>query len=385
MKKAPIILGIVLSASCSITACSGGSPATVSAPSPTKKWDFAVEHLTAAPRDGYYADQIPAIGDDGTIYAGGSLGLCAIRPDGTEKWHYDSPGQPANAPVHFVLIDDIGDIWFDVTSNDSGGVARVGLDGKGGEVGSIAPVTQLGSAFDGTVFMATSASVLQLSTSRDNPAVMWRGYATGMAFTSDGGMVFTRAGDMLSYADRAHSVMWNHKVYEGGCGAPVVGADGTIYLPRKGGMDAYNRDGKRIWAFELSDRATSPSIGDDGTLYFGSDDGKLYALYSDGHLKWKIAAGKAIRTSPAVTGNGEVIFGSVDHNLYAVDSLGNLKWRFTAGGQVFSPTVATDGTIYFQSSDGKLYAIQDTAENGGLLGQWPKYGAGVRNTARAAH
>ena len=215
MKKAPIVLGIVLAGLCSITACSGGSPATVAAPSPTKKWDFTVEHLTAAPRDGYYADQIPAIGDDGTIYAGGSLGLFAIRPDGTEKWHYDSPGQPANAPVHFVLIDDIGNIWFDVTSNDSGGAARVGPDGKGGEVGSIAPVTQLGSAFDGTVFMATSASVLQLSTSRDNPAVMWRGYATGMAFTSDGGMVFTRAGDTLSYADRAHSVMWNHKVYTG--------------------------------------------------------------------------------------------------------------------------------------------------------------------------
>ena len=178
---------------------------------------------------------------------------------------------------------------------------------------------------------------------------------------------------------------WNHKVYEGDCGAPVVAANGTIYLQRKGGMDAYNPEGKRIWTFDLSDRATSPSIGDDGTLYFGSDDSKLYALYSDGHLEWKFASGSPIRTSPTVTSNGEVIFGSVDHNLYAVDSFGNLKWRFTAAGQVFSPTVATDGTIYFQSSDGKLYAIQDFGENGGLSGQWPKYGAGVRNTARAAH
>ncbi len=190
---------------------------------------------------------------------------------------------------------------------------------------------------------------------------------------------------MLSYADRARSVMWNHKIYDGGCGAPVVAGGGTIYLPRTRGMDAYNHDGKRLWAFDLSDRATSPSIGDDGTLYFASDDGELYALYSDGHLNWKFAPDSAIRTSPALTSNGEVILGGVDHNLYALDSLGNLRWRFTAGGQVFSPTVATDGTIYFQSSDGKLDAIQDIAENGGLLGQCTKYGAGVRNTARAAH
>jgi outer membrane protein assembly factor BamB len=86
-----------------------------------------------------------------------------------------------------------------------------------------------------------------------------------------------------------------------------------------------------------------------------------------------------------VTSNGEIIFGSVDHNLCALDSFGKLKWRFTAGGQVFSPTVAADGTIYFQSADGKLYAIQDLAQNGGLSGQWPKYGAGMRNSARSAH
>ena len=151
-------------------------------------------HLTAAARDGYYADQTPAIGDDGTIYAGGSLGLYAIRPDGTEKWHFDSPGQPANVPVHFVLIDDIGNIWFDLTSERfrrrrraSARTARAAKSDPSPPPRNSAPPSMELSC------MATSASVLQLSTSRDNPGRDVRAYAIGMAFTSDGGMVFTRA------------------------------------------------------------------------------------------------------------------------------------------------------------------------------------------------
>jgi outer membrane protein assembly factor BamB len=385
MRKPLIILGSGLVVLCAISACSGGSPANAPAASPTKKWEATLGHLGAAPHDGFYAEQVPAIGDDGTIYAGGTSGLHAIRADGTEKWHFDSPGQAANVPVHFALIDDIGNIWFDITSNDSGGIARVTPEGKGGEVSTMAPATQLGSAYDGTVFLATNASMLQLSISRENPEVLLRAYAIGMAFTADGGMVFTRYLDILSSADKAHSVKWNHKITEGGCGAPVVAADGTIYLQRKGGLDAFTPDAKRIWSFDLPDRAGSPSIGDDGSLYFGSDDGNVYAVSPGGQLKWKFSAGGGIRSQPALTSNGEIIFGSVDHNLYALDSFGKLKWRFAAGGQVFSPTVAADGTIYFQSADGKLYAIQDLAQNGGLSGQWPKYGAGVRNTARAAH
>lgn len=251
-----LALGILAAAflTSALAGCSGKNASTPSAPagpSPTKKWEIQIAHLAAPNKDGFYDDQSPAIGDDGTIYAGGSLGLYAIRPDGTEKWHHDINGQQAATPVRYVLIDDIGNIWFDDSTNNIGGTVRVTPDGKGGEVGSILPVTQLGSAYDGTVFMGTSASLLQMSISAQNPEVLFRGYATGMAFTADGGMVFTRQVDILSYADKLHSVPWNHKVDQGGNQAPVVSADHIIYLSRSGGMDAYKMDGKRQWAFEF--------------------------------------------------------------------------------------------------------------------------------------
>jgi outer membrane protein assembly factor BamB len=46
----------------------------------------------------YYQEQIPAIGSDGTIYAGGSRGIYALRPDGTQKWYYENVYQPSGTP-----------------------------------------------------------------------------------------------------------------------------------------------------------------------------------------------------------------------------------------------------------------------------------------------
>src|SRR5574340_858584 len=41
------------------------------------------------------------------------------------------------------------------------------------------------------------------------------------------------------------------------------------------------------WAFQTQGAITSsPAIGKDGTIYFGSKDKKLYALTRDGKLKW---------------------------------------------------------------------------------------------------
>ena len=57
--------------------------ASRASPAPTKKWEFSTGHPALLCRGCYYEEQIPAIGSDGTIYAGGSRGLYALHPDGT--------------------------------------------------------------------------------------------------------------------------------------------------------------------------------------------------------------------------------------------------------------------------------------------------------------
>jgi outer membrane protein assembly factor BamB len=82
-------------------------------------------------------------------------------------------------------------------------------------------------------------------------------------------------------------------------------------------------------------------------------------------LKWTFATGGAIVSSPAVAG-GAVYFGSNDGNLYAVDAAsGKLRWKFDAHGQVKSSPAVADGVVYAVSLDGSLYAVD--AANGKQL------------------
>ncbi|MEM2584563.1 MAG: PQQ-binding-like beta-propeller repeat protein, partial [Thermoproteota archaeon] len=65
------------------------------------------------------------------------------------------------------------------------------------------------------------------------------------------------------------------------------------------------------WKYETGDYVRpSPSIGSDGTIYFGSHDNYLYALNPDGTLKWKYKTGSWVQSSPSIGSDGTIYFGS---------------------------------------------------------------------------
>ena len=58
------------------------------------------------------------------------------------------------------------------------------------------------------------------------------------------------------------------------------------------------------------------------------------------------------------------IYISAGENLYAVNSNGTLRWKFANGvprSIWSSPAIGADGTIYFGSDDGNLYAVGPAA------------------------
>src|SRR5262245_22926183 len=68
-------------------------------------------------------------------------------------------------------------------------------------------------------------------------------------------------------------------------------------------------------------------------------------------VKWQFRTTAQVLSSPAVSGN-TVYFGSNDHRLYAVDlASGEIKWEFKTDGRVASSPAVSNGVVYFLSYD----------------------------------
>jgi len=75
------------------------------------------------------------------------------------------------------------------------------------------------------------------------------------------------------------------------------------------------------------------------------------------HLKWKFPTGDRIVSSP-VLANNIVYFGGDDGNIYAVNAnTGAQIWKYPTGGPVPATPAVSDGTLYAGSYDGKFYAL----------------------------
>jgi outer membrane protein assembly factor BamB len=169
-------------------------------------------------------------------------------------------------------------------------------------------------------------------------------------------------------------LLWRYPAEEGYiASSPAIGLDGTIYFGSSNhNLYAVNPEGVLKWQYptggEIDD---SPAIQVDGTIYFGSFDTYFYALAPDGKLLWRYKTGGLIRSTPALAVDGTIIFGSYDKNLYALNPDGTLRWKYQAGGEVASsPLISIDGIIYFGDKAGQVYAL---SPQGGLL--W-KYATG---------
>jgi outer membrane protein assembly factor BamB len=350
--------------------------------SPKKKWGFRTGKPRFTPP--YYpAEASPALAEDGTIYVGGDLGLFAINPDGSQRWLYEPHGslyEPPGPVTISPVIDDNGSIWIVSGAEE---MHRLNPDGHGTRLMGIGVAKQVGVGFDGIVYMGTDRGVFEFDSSYKGTPREIAGEK--FALTSDGRMYTTNAEwpllEGFQLGEKGPTVLW----ISGGDfptpTEPAIAADGTVYVTTATQFEAFADNGGGLWSVPAN-QPTSPCIASDGTIYFGSRDHRLYAVNPDGGLKWMFTTGDAIQSTPAISKAGFIYFGSNDQKLYSVDANGHERWQFVTQGAVYSPTIAPDGTIYVESADGNLYAIEDPQPNGGLNGQWPKLSGGLKNMAR---
>ena len=73
-------------------------------------------------------------------------------------------------------------------------------------------------------------------------------------------------------------------------------------------------------------------------------------------LKWSISTGSATKSSPVVS-NGVIYFGSENGSIYAVTEEGKIKWKCPTGNPVEAPPLVFQDRIYAGSSDGILRCV----------------------------
>lgn len=124
------------------------------------------------------------------------------------------------------------------------------------------------------------------------------------------------------------------------------------------------------WSIDSLYVESGVSIGSDNSIYFNYA-GWIYGLIAanpDGSIKWnleEVITNNMVDTTPLIAADGTIYFGGGSINkLYAVNSDGTLKWEFTANGFVYHVgiNIGLDGTIYFVSGSWQneattLYAL----------------------------
>lgn len=147
-------------------------------------------------------------------------------------------------------------------------------------------------------------------------------------------------------------------------GSPAIGADGSVFFgSRDGNVYSLKSDGSLRWEFETDDWVdSSPTLSsDESRVYVGSWDNFMYALSSsDGSEIWRFETGSLIVGSPALDQEGNLFFGSSDGFLYSLDPSGALRWSFYVGVELdSSPAVDEEGNVYLGGFDGILYSLSN--------------------------
>jgi outer membrane protein assembly factor BamB len=123
--------------------------------------------------------------------------------------------------------------------------------------------------------------------------------------------------------------------------------------------------GKIIWKHSLPGRAESSPVVIGRTVYFGCEDGKLYAL-STGHggVRWATSLGGPIKSAPAYYG-GTLYVGDYGGYMNAVDAkTGKIKWQtsslgqgFGTSGEFYSTPAVAFGRVYAGNNDDRVYSF----------------------------
>ena len=143
--------------------------------------------------------------------------------------------------------------------------------------------------------------------------------------------------------------------------------NGVIYIgSNDANLYALNSDGSLRWKYLVEGAYgyidASPAVDDVHVIYIGqkSPPYYFYAINNDATLKWKYASNTDFYCGVAIDLKQETIYAINYYGIvYAFNKNGGLKWTYDAGSYVYesNPTIDSDSVVYFGNSASYLYAL----------------------------
>lgn len=308
------------------------------------KWTYQTPDTSAGTVSHYFTS--PAFGADGTLYLGSTDGhLYALTTEGTLKWRY----------------------------NDSDTLLGIHASPVIGSAGQIY-VGDANKKFYAIVDAGDTATTLWSFTTHqgvNTGGAIFTKAALGVG--SNAGNVYFGANDNHFYLLKADGTEVDHfDANDYVLSDPVVGSSGHIYFGSRDHWlytltDPLPNDNSATYSYESSSTGTSeimggPALAADGTIYFGSNLGELFALSSASVLQWRVSLDGPITSTPALGPDG-FIYVRTPSSLYAVEPTGAIQSQSSLGTSATSspfssdpnlasevatgsPTVGPDGTVY---------------------------------------
>jgi outer membrane protein assembly factor BamB len=188
--------------------------------------------------------------------------------------------------------------------------------------------------------------------------------------------------------------------------SPAIGEGGTLYVATQPGIVyAVSPAGQIAWEFNIASAGftgylrSSPAVDADGTIYFGLNSGNpssaLFALTPAGSVKWIFQPSNLppnvppdhfdIYSSPALGSDGTVYFGQEFGRVYALNpGDGSVLWiQNTRSGITWpSPAIASNGTLFIGDLSGAFYSIRTESRGLKAAAPWPKFRFDNQNGGR---
>jgi outer membrane protein assembly factor BamB len=269
-------------------------------------------------------DSSPAIAPNKNVLVGCDNGavLC-LSPVGELIWSYTTGGPVRSSAL---IVDGsvyVGSMDGSLYALDLASGAKLWQYATGGSIRSSAA-----AGTDGSIYFAAGDGYLYAL----NPAgtLKWRFRTGSAADTSPAlgsdGTVYFGSGDGYFYAIAPDgSMKWRFSTGSVADSSTAISPDGTLYFGAgmdggNGALYALRPNGTLIWRVNLPGGGivSSPAIDRAGTIYVGACNHRMYAYNPDGTVCWSFLTGSSVVSSPAVGADSSVVFGSYDGSIYCL-------------------------------------------------------------------